>query len=1032
MKKVVSKVLSVLLLAALLVSPVAAAAPERQAPVTDGPVLDELEQNWLDRAQTATSFTVQLVEPSLAVYGGGNAIMQNSNGKLDVDSPEAVAYLQKINDGLDAFISQAASLLGRDLEVLYRYDVVLNGFSAKMSLEEAAMLREHPDVKEIYPDEIYQIDTDVSPAFIGADQIWDGTALPFEDIDDLDTKGEGTIAGIIDTGINMEHLSFKPTSPQDPGWTAVNPYPGGAYKGLCATSPSTHVCNSKLIGVYDMINGTNGHDTQDHGSHTAGTTAGNTVQVNYGDAVVTISGMAPRANVISYLVCAPDGCYGNATNAAINQAISDGVDSLNYSIGPRSGPARNPWTDSTEMAFLEAFKVGVSVATSAGNSGPNAETIWKLAPWTLVTGNSTHGRIFGYPVTINPGANEQNSIAILAGENAAGPLGADLVGVDLIWGGNVENNKLGCNPWPAGSLTGKVGIVQRGECNFSLKLTNMQNAGAVFGLVYNNAPGAPIVMGESDPLPNPIPAAMISLEAGLAMEAVATSAMTVDIDSTIGSGTQPDWGDIMNDGSSRGPIPNFDILEPDLSAPGTNILAPYSGYAGGPQQDLMSGTSMAGPHVAGSTLLMRAVFPTWTPAAIRSALIMTADPDMQNHDLAEANPFQMGNGRVDLSKAALTGLVMEETYAGYLGANPSSGGDPKKLNIPSYQNTNCLGGCSFTRTVKSVSDQAATYTVEVEETEGVEITVTPATFTIPAVGTQVIKVDVNPSIASGGAWQFGRIKFATDAKFVSGKDVSDTAMSLAVKAEVSGSTLPGVLTKTIDQANGSYTFKDQMNAKDITNMSNARFGLTPATVVTLDVPQDSTPGNVYDKQDELGIIKIDVCPRDNQRLVVQVLETPSLDIDVYMGNGSNPNASLQKAYSADAGSMEYINEINPDWTNGSKCWILVQNFEASEEGAIDPVKIAYAFVPKTGANNFTVATPAGAIAKLTPFDVTVNWNLSASFEQTEAWYGYMTLGTTNSIKDDVAKVEINLFKGEVDPEPEPELDYSMFLPLLIK
>ena len=1027
MKKVVTKVLSVLLLAALLVSPVAAAAPERQAPVTDATVLDELEQSWLDRAQAATSFTVQLVEPSLAVYGGGNAIMLNSSGKLDANSPAAVAYLQQINDGLDSFISQAESLLGRDLEVLYRYDAVLNGFSAKMSFKEAQMLREHPDVQEVYPDEIYQLDTDVSPEFIGAEQIWDGTAVA----DSTGYKGEGTIAGIIDTGINMEHPSFQPTSAQDPGWTAVNPYGNGIYKGLCQSDPTGHVCNSKLIGVYDMVSGTNGHDVQDHGSHTAGTTAGNTVEVSYGDAVVTISGMAPRANVISYLVCTTSGCATSASTAAVNQAILDGVDSLNFSIGPTGGPARSPWIDSTEVAFLEAFNVGISTATSAGNSGPNDSTIYKLPPWALVTGNSTHGRIFGYPITINPGDDEQNSIAILAADDAATKLTVDLTGKDLVWGGSVDN-LLGCNAWPAGSLTGKVGIVQRGSCEFSDKMGNIQDAGGVFAIVYNNAPGAPIVMGAgANVRTNPIPGAMISLEAGLAMEAVATSAMTVDISKTIGSGTQADWGDIMNDGSSRGPITNFDMLEPDLSAPGTNILAPYSGsYAGHAEQDLMSGTSMAGPHVAGSTLLMRSVFPTWTPAAIRSALIMTADPDMQNHDLEVANPFQMGNGRVDMSKAALTGLVMEETYAGYKAANPSIGGDIKTLNIPSYQNSNCLGGCSFTRTVKSVSDQAADYTVTVEKSTDVEITVSPATFTIPAGGTQVITVEVNPSFSSEGAWQFGRIQFETDSEFESGKEVSNTAMSLAVKADVSGSTLPGALTETIDQPEGSYTFEDQRSAVDITNMSNARFGLTPATVVTIDVPQDNTPANVYDNQHEVGVINIDVCPKDNQRLVVQVLETPSLDIDIYMGNGSNPHSTLQKAYSAEAGSMEYINEIEPSWTNGSKCWILVQNYEASEEGAIDPVKIAYAFVPKTAAGNFTVTGPVGAVEKMTPFNVTLNWNLNASFEDTEVWYGYLTLGSTNSIKDDVAEIELNLFKGDV--EPEPELDQFIYLPLIWK
>ena len=130
--------------------------------------------------------------------------------------------------------------------------------------------------------------------------------------------------------------------------------------------------------------------------------------------------------------------------------------------------------------------------------------------------------------------------------------------------------------------------------------------------------------------------------------------------------------------------------------------------------------------------------------------------------------------------------------------------------------------------------------------------------------------------------------------------------------------------------------------------------------------------------------------------------------------------------------MEYINEIEPSWTNGSKCWILVQNYEASEEGAIDPVKIAYAFVPKTAAGNFTVTGPVGAVEKMTPFNVTLNWNLNASFEDTEVWYGYLTLGSTNSIKDDVAEIELNLFKGDVEPEPEPELDQFIYLPLIWK
>ena len=161
--------------------------------------------------------------------------------------------------------------------------------------------------------------------------------------------------------------------------------------------------------------------------------------MNYGGASVVISGMAPNAQIISYKVCSASGCPTNASTAAVNQAIADGVDSLNFSIGPNSGPARSPWADSTEVAFLEAFKVGISTATSAGNSGAGDSTIYKLPPWALVTGNTQHGRIFGYPVTINPGSDNLNSIALLASSDLAPTLGANLNNVQLVWGDSVGN-----------------------------------------------------------------------------------------------------------------------------------------------------------------------------------------------------------------------------------------------------------------------------------------------------------------------------------------------------------------------------------------------------------------------------------------------------------------------------------------------------------------------------------------------------------------------------------------------------------------
>lgn len=1018
MLKFLSKIVSFVLLAALLVSPVVAAVPERVLPPTDNPVISAEEQEWLDAAAKADSFTVQLIEPSLATYEGGNgifaAVPRDESGKLAVNSPEAVAYLQHLNANMDSFIAKAESLLGRDLEVLYRYDYVLNGFSARMSVEEAALLRRQPEVREVFMDEIYYIDTDVSPEFIGIDQVWDGSAVP----SGTGAKGAGTIVGIIDTGINMSHPSFAETSPLDP-YVYTNPYGEGVYKGLCASDPAGHVCNDKLLGVYDYVTGGDGHDTEDHGSHTASTSAGNRISVNYGGAQVVISGMAPNAQIIAYKVCNASGCPGSASTAAVNQAIADGVDVLNFSIGPTGGPARSPWTDSTELAFLEAFNVGVTTATSAGNSGPADSTIYKLPPWALVTGNTQHGRIFGYPVTINPGSDDLESIALPASSDLAPALSTDLTGLDLVWGGNSANLE-GCTAWAPGSLTGKVGIVKRGTCTFKIKLQNMYDAGAIFGLVYNNAPGAPIIMG-TDTGSVPMPAAMISLEDGLAMEAIANEPMTVTILENLVSGTRPDWGDIMADSSSRGPITNFEMLEPDLVAPGTNILAAYSGPG---EIDLMSGTSMASPHVAGSAAVMRSQFPDWSPAAIRSAIIMTALAGTSlDYDLSPVTPFVYGNGRIDMSKAALAGLVMEVSYEEYVAANPAIGGDIRTLNIPSYQNVNCLGGCTFTRTLTNVAGVETDYTIAIEKTEGVEITTTPATgFTIPAGGTQTITVHVAPSILSAGQWQFGRISFETSDIFANGKPISTTAFSLAAKSAVEGSTLPDELRQTITLPTGQYVFEDQYYVDPITSLSNVRYGLTPATVASFKLGQDPTNTNPYDNLTNIWYT-VTTCPTNQQRMVVEILETTSSDLDIFVGVGNTPHPALQKAASTEPGPMEYLNIFQPNFSG--TCWILVQNWESSEPGVEDPVKLAYGFVPKSGGTNYSITGPA-SVPALNPFDLTVDWNLGTAFNSSEVWYGWFSIGSTATIKNDVGRLDFNIYKAP------PVLDKFIYLPILTK
>lgn len=156
MKSIRLTILSLLFLLAIIASPVSASISVH-TPAAQDPIVSDEDQAWLDLAASAESFTVQLQAPSLVMYlSEAMAISEDGspNDQLPLDSVEALAYLEQINAGLDNFIAEAQALLGRPLEVDYRYDYVLNGFSAEMSVEEAALLREQAEVKEIFPNTV--------------------------------------------------------------------------------------------------------------------------------------------------------------------------------------------------------------------------------------------------------------------------------------------------------------------------------------------------------------------------------------------------------------------------------------------------------------------------------------------------------------------------------------------------------------------------------------------------------------------------------------------------------------------------------------------------------------------------------------------------------------------------------------------------------------------------------------------------------------------------------------------------------------
>lgn len=684
------------------------------------------------------------------------ASLSRAKGSAGINSIEGQNYLDSLAVNRQTMLTKAESLLGRSIQVRYIYDVILNGVSVELSAQEAEELQSLPGIRKVLKDQDYTYTTDAGPEWIGAGDIWDGTAVPAA----VGTKGEGVLVGILDGGINFDHPSFSDT-PDDGfvySWT-------GDYLGVCAPAGDpdyADACNDKVVGAwsytYDAPSDfVTPEDAEGHGSHTASTVAGNFVDVDFYGTEVTISGVAPHAQIIAYDVCypTPSGgqCAGEDSIAAAQQAILDGVDVINYSI---SG-GENPYSDGVELAFLDATAAGVTVSTSAGNSGPGAATVAHRSPWLLSTAATSHNRKFTSEVDFSNPLYE--NILTLAGEN---PFTTDVINSDVIYAGEDSGNDLGCVAFPAEFFKDSIALIKRGTCTFSEKILNAEAAGAAGVLIFTNTnpPGPMSVSGTT------IPGVMLDIPGtvgdALAAWVTAQSDETVSI-SAFGALHSDDYADIMADFSSRGPNTTFDVLKPDIAAPGLEILAAVADGVidpdGETELDLYQGTSMASPHDAGAAALLTALHPDWTPAEIKSALMLTAyDMLLKEDKTTAADPFDIGAGRIQLEMAGLTGLVMDESIDNYEAADPDEGGDPRSLNLASVYDSACVGECSWTRTFTSVADLPATYTVSAPAW----ITVAPASFTINPGASQEITITADVSAYEPGEWIFANIEFLTD------------------------------------------------------------------------------------------------------------------------------------------------------------------------------------------------------------------------------------------------------------------------------
>ena len=763
-------------------------------------------------------YIVQLRDDAVATYRGGIPSLAATNPavtgarRLDVNSPASRAYADYLRARQAEFMANCDEALNRRARQAFSYQHAFNGLAIEISAAEAQIVEGLPGVAKVTKETVEIPTTDVGPQWIGASRIWGGAgAHP-------PSMGEGTVIAVLDTGINHDNPSFADIGAD--GFDHTNPLGSGKYiPGSYCDTTDPAFCNDKLIGAWSFVGGptdpTSPEDSVNHGSHTAGTAGGNfvdsaTVLAPTTSMTRNISGVAPHANIIAYDVCV-GGCPGSALLAAVNQvvidaaALPDGIHALNYSI---SG-GNDPYNDAVELAFLNATAAGVYVATSAGNAGPGPATTGHNSPWVAATAALTHPRAINN--TLGGLSSDGLALADLAGSGLTSGFGpAPVVHARDFPTNNGSQNDTDPGqclaPFPAGHFNGEIVVCDRGAIARVAKGANVLAGGAGGYVLANLAGNGESVNADAHFLP----AVHLGFTAAESLRNwLAAETNTVASISGFVLDEGPQNADFMAGFSSRGPNSAIDILKPDLGAPGVNVMAPINSAAGssGREFGLISGTSMASPHNAGAAALVHALT-DWTPYEIKSAFMMTAHRQATKEDnITAADPFDIGAGRINLRRALDAGLVLDETPANFLAADPSAGGDPKTLNIASMQDGRCVHECSWTRTVKNVTNRRGRWDVRARGPDGVDLSVTPKRLRLRKGKTGQFTVSAGAAVASSG-WNFAEVTLTPRHR--------GPTLHMPIAIQPAVTTLPNVLGMSADRST-AVTGDTMSYAIEVTN-----------------------------------------------------------------------------------------------------------------------------------------------------------------------------------------------------------------------
>ncbi|MCA9921265.1 MAG: S8 family serine peptidase [Anaerolineales bacterium] len=624
----------------LLVGFVSLAQADSAAERPDRPLPNNLAGLQLDSpvAVENTTANLKLDRELIGAAGTQHVIVRLSEKSVaEVAASEDMSFTAQLNQRGRIYSQQSAVLkqvasLDANSRVLGNARNALNAVMVDVDASALAELALNPAVVSINKIVDYEMDLSETVPYIG------GTAVHDQGYD-----GTGVRVAVLDSGVDYYHAALGGSG--DPADYAADD-PNIIEPGTFPTA--------KIVGGYDFTGSVwpNGPVAFDPDPLDDGPESGHGTHVAH--IIGGVGGVAPGADIYAVKVCSSvsTACSGVALIAGMDFAVdpngdgnvNDAVDVINMSLGSDYGTA---FDDDLSQAVDAASAIGVLTVSSAGNGSDK--------PFIVGTPSSVSTALAvaqtNVPSAVLP-LMEITAPASVAGlyEAVFQPWSAPLTSViegPVLYGDGVGGNLDGCAPFAAGSLSGYIVFVDRGACNFTLKISNISQAGGLAGIIGLIAPGEPFSGGDGGDRPIDIPGFMIS-------QADANQIKAGLPDTVIRFDPADGIPLVMHmvGSSSRGPAMGSNLLKPEIGAPGASVSAiAGSGTGTGP----FGGTSGASPMVAGSAALLIDAYPARSWAEIKSVLINTGETDIINKGglgVSELAPVtRIGGGEVRVDRA---------------------------------------------------------------------------------------------------------------------------------------------------------------------------------------------------------------------------------------------------------------------------------------------------------------------------------------------------------------------------------------------